>query len=30
MTTPVPLLYDGHNVFGYIRAVLQKRTIPEK
>lgn len=30
MTTPVPLLYDGHNVFGYIRAVLQKRTLPEK
>ena len=22
-TTPVPLLYDGHNIYGYIRGVFQ-------
>lgn len=25
-TTPVPLLYDGHNIFGYIQAVLGTKT----
>ena len=24
-TTPVPFLYDGHNIYGYIRATLGKQ-----
>ncbi len=25
VSTPVPFLYDGHNIYGYIKATLKKR-----